>query len=234
MTENRKYFGMTASQLGILGGLAGVVCLLFGLTGWFVLRGGFGFSRSPANTPIVESTATQFVIPTVTPTVTPTPIPYEQLIPIGWTQHRTVLVELWLPPAFETGESKLLSQTARVAILELALTGRTSKSSLYQMLVTVSYEPLVGDSLDSFLTAEIGKLPADVRVAERRKVSVGSADAIRFVFETRSNNIDVNDLAYAFLDGGTVWYVEYVAQINEFYDMLPIFEQSAKTFRVVR
>ena len=143
-------------------------------------------------------------------------------------------MELWLPTAFGKGDSTLFSQIARVAVPELALTGKTSETSLYQMLVAVSYEPLVGGSLDSFLTNEVAQLPAEARLTERREVSVNSTDAIRLVFEIRSNNIDINDLAYAFLDGGTVWYVEYAAQINEFYEMLPAFEQSIKTFRIVK
>ena len=57
---------------------------------------------------------------------------------------------------------------------------------------------------------------------------------MRFVFEVRYNNVDVNDLTYVFLDGGTIWYVEYIAQINEFFEMLSVFEKSAQTFRVVR
>ena len=102
------------------------------------------------------------------------------------------------------------------------------------MLVTASYEPLSTGSLDAFLDGKLAKFPAESRVAERRKVSVNSTDAVRFVFETRSNNIDIDVLAYVFLDGNTVWYVEYAAQINEFYEMLPTFEESEKTFRIVR
>ena len=230
--QERKYFGLNTTQIRILGWLAGAACLLFGLTGWFIFRG--GFSRAPANTPVAILTSTPFVIPTITPTLSPTPVPYEQLIPEGWVQHRTALVELWLPPAFATADSTLFGQIARVAIPELALTGKTSEMSLYQMLVAVSYKPLVGGSLDSFLTNEIAQLPTEARLTERREVSINSIDAIRFVFEIRSNNVDVNDLSYVFLDGDTVWYVEYAAQINEFYEMLPMFEQSIKTFRIVK
>ena len=230
--QDRKYFGLSTKQIGILAGLAGAACLIFGLMGWVIFRG--GFFQAPASTPVIVSTSTPFVIPTITPTLSPTPIPYEQLIPNGWIQHRTALVELWLPPAFATGDSTLFSQIARFAIPELALTGKTSETSLYQMLVAVSYEPLVGGSLDSFLTNEIAQLPAEARLTERREVSINSIDAIRLVFEIRSNNVDVNDLSYVFLDGGTVWYIEYAAQINEFYEMLPAFEQSIKTFRIVR
>jgi hypothetical protein len=235
MKQNRKFFGMTLTQIGILAGLTGVTCLLFGLTGLFVFRGRFGlFARAPKTTPVARSTSTMIVIPTLTPTATPTPVPYEMLIPNGWLQFKTGLVEIWLPSGFKLGDSKLLGNSPNLAVPELVITGTTSNSSLYQMLVTVSYEPLTTDSLDSFLDSEVAKLPSEIRVAERRKVSVNSIDALRFVFETRSNNIDINDLAYVFLDGSTVWYVEYAAQINEFYEMLPTFEESVKTFRIVR
>ena len=90
MTQNRKYLGMTIRQVGILAGLAVLACLIMGVTGGLALRGSLGlFSRPPESTPVPQFTATPFVIPTVTPTETPTPIPYEQLIPFGWTQHQT-------------------------------------------------------------------------------------------------------------------------------------------------
>ena len=235
MQQNRKFFGLSLSQLGILAGLAGVACLLFGLVGWFALRGKAGFlGRSPQNTPVIRATSTMIVIPTLTPTQTPTPAPYEMLIPNGWEQFKTELVEIWLPSSFKPGDPKLLSDWTKLAVPELIMTGSTAKSSLYQMLVTVSYEPLTTNSLDAFLDSKVAKFPTEVRVAERRKVSVNSTDAVRFVFETRSNNIDIDVLAYVFLDGSTVWYVEYGAQINEFYEMLPTFEDSIKTFRIVR
>jgi hypothetical protein len=235
MKQHRKYFGMTVLQIGILAGLAGAACLLFGLAGWFALRGKSGFfARAPQSTPIAQATSTMIVIPTLTPTLTSTPIPYELLIPDGWRQFKTGLVEIWLPSNFKPGDAKLLSDSTNLAIPELIMSGASSKSSLYQMLVTTSYEPLSSNSLDAFLDDKIAKFPADIRVAERRKVSVNSTDAVRFVFETRSHNIDLDVLAYVFLDGNTVWYVEYAAQINEFYEMLPTFEESVNTFRIVR
>ncbi len=235
MTQNRKYYGMTPAQIGILASLAGVACLLFGLTGWFILRRNQSpFARAPQNTPVVQSTSTPFVLPTLSPTETPTPVPYEALIPEGWTQFKTGLVEIWLPKEFKQGDSNLFKDSANAASRELIATGATSKSSLYKMLVMVSYEPLNGASLDDYLNSQIAQLPTDVRMAERRKVSVNSTEVVRFVFETRSGNVDLDDLTYVFLDGSTIWYVEYVAQINEFYEMLSTFEQSAKTFRVVR
>jgi hypothetical protein len=155
-----------------------------------------------------------------------TPIPYEQLIPNGWKQFKTELVEIWLPSSFKpikTSEGE-----------ELALQGATSKNSLYKMMATVSYEPLTGGSLDEHLDSALLKLDPLIRLTERRKVSLNATDAVRMTFEGRVETVDVNQLTYAIQDGGTVWFVYYTAQINEFYEMLPIFEQSAKTFRTAQ
>jgi len=226
---------MTFTQIVIVAGLAAVACLLFTVTGWFALRGRLNqYALAPQNTSVPQSTATPFVIPTIAPTGTPTPIPYEMLIPVGWVQFKTGLVEIWLPAEFKSGDLKQYSDSANLAMPELLITGATSKVALYQMLVIVSYEPLTANSLDAYLDTKIANFPTDIHVAERRKVSVNSVDVIRLVIETRSNNVDVNDLVYVFLDGSTVWYVQYVAQINEFYELLSTFEQSVKTFRVAR
>ena len=236
MAQKRNYFGMTPTQIGILAGLAGTACLLFGLAGWFVFRGNSNLLTSaPQNTSIPPSTPTPFQMPTLMLTETPTPVPYEMLIPKGWVQAKTGLVEIWLPAEFKQADPSGFRDSADLAMPELFMREASSSSSLYQMLVMISYEPLTADSLDACLDAEVAKLPSTIRVAERRKVLVNSTEVVRFVFETRSDNsIDINDMAYVFLDGSTVWYVEYVAQINEFYEMLSMFEQSVKTFRLVR
>lgn len=230
--QERKYFGLNTTQIGILAGLAGAACLLFGLTSWFVFRG--GFSRAPANTPVPVSTSMPFVIPTITPTVTPTPIPYEQLIPDGWVQHRTGLVELWLPSEFENSGQGISGIAGNSVLLEMALTGETSSASLYKIFVSVSFEPLSTGSLDAFLESRLSSIPAGVNLTERRKVLINSAEAYRLMFESNNNNVLTNDLLFAILDGTTIWYIRYSAQINEFYELLPAFEQSIKTFRIVK
>ena len=234
MTEKRKYFGMTASQLGILGGLAVAVCLVLMLTGWFVFRGGSGLSRAPVNSPVPKATSTPFGIPTITPTLTSMPIAYEQLIPAGWTQHRTELVELWLPSGFKVANSGVSGISGNSVLLEMALTGAASDSSAYEMFVTVSFEPLTSDSLDTFVDSRLSNIPPDINMAERRKILINSSEAYRLMFEGHSNNVLTNDLLFIFQDGSVIWYVRYSAEIKEFYEMLSTFEQSVKTFRIVR
>src|SRR5690349_15889482 len=128
MQQNRKFFGMTPLQLGILAGLAGIACLLFGLAGAFLLRANaVPFRRAPENALVPQATPTMIVIPTLTPTQTPTPLPYEMLIPSGWAQFQTGLVEIWLPSNFKPGDPKLLNNSTNFAMPELIMTGAASK-----------------------------------------------------------------------------------------------------------
>lgn len=237
MNEDQKYFGMTRVQIGILAGMAAVFLLVVCVGGWFVLRNlsSSGFS-APQQTATVAPTVTSIVVipPTVTPTITMTPVPYEQLVPADWKQYKTSLVEIWLPLNFRLADKKTVNTTAGFALPEMLISENPSKSSAYTMLVGISYDLMTGESLDKFLDAKFPNLPYQARVSDRRTVFVNTVEARRIVVEFRINNIDYNDMVYVFLDGSTVWYVEYVAQIGEFFDNLPIFEQSIKTFRPVK
>ncbi|HSB02803.1 MAG TPA: hypothetical protein VLE49_19295 [Anaerolineales bacterium] len=237
MTQDRKYFGMTPTQIGILAGLAGAACLLFAVAGFLILRGGLGGSApAPQETPTPQFTVTPFVLPSVAPTETLTPVPYEMLIPDGWLQFKTGLVEIWLPKEFKAAKTKTADNSANWAVSEMVATapGTTSKSSVYKMFVVVSYEPLTGDSLDAYLNGKIASLSSSTRIADKRTVTLNAQDAVRFVLEKRTDTAEVNDMVYVFLDGTTVWYVEYIAQINEYFTMIDTFEKSARTFRIVR
>jgi hypothetical protein len=233
MTEDRKYLGMTVRQLGILAGLAVVACLIFGVTGSLALRRGPGlFSRAPQPTLVVQPSATIAIPPTITPTATITPIPYEHLIPYGWTQHQTQLMEIWTPPDFKNAAPGVVSAVAGDAVfLNLGLVSSLGKSS-YPISMSVSYEPLTANTLEEFLKVKLSNIPMDINMVENRKVSINAKDAIRLMFEGKRDNLDVNDLLFVFQDGGTVWYVKYSAEIKEFYEQLPNFEESVKTFRV--
>jgi hypothetical protein len=226
--QDRKYFGMTIQQLGILIGLAIFLCLLFGLTGFFIVRRGLSGlqSQAPAIPPTAQMTATPLVLPTLTPTATLTPVPYEQLIPTGWKQYKTELVEIWLPLGFQNAKKE--------ANEEVSLVSADTKKSLYKTLASVAYEPLDGKTMDAYIDTKLAQADTTVRVVERRKVALNSTEAVRMIIEAHSNGIDANELVYLVQDGGTVWIITYLAQINEFYDALPTFEKSAKTFRIIR
>ncbi|MCC6297648.1 MAG: hypothetical protein IT314_00005 [Anaerolineales bacterium] len=235
MNSNRKYFGMTVPQLGVLAGLAGALLLILCVGGYLILGGGLNaLSPQPIVPPIVNSTATRVVPPTATLTPPPTAIPYEQLIPQGWVQHKTATMEIWVPTIFKKTQIKLPEGTAITATIELVASQAASSKNLYSEWVFVAYEPLTSATLEEFLDTSIQSLPLTVRVVERRKVVLNGTEAIRLTSEVRINNLDFNELDFVFLDGSAIWYVSYLAQINDFYQLLPEFEKSILTFRLLK
>ena len=232
MEEEKKYFGMTRMQVGILAGLAGTLLLLVCIGGVLIFRGGgLGISESSAPTAIPTVTSVMVTPPTVTPTITLTPVPYDQLIPADWNQYKTALVEIWMPGNFKLADNRTKDITANFGVPDLLLTEVSSNSSAYTMLVSVSYDLSTGGSLDELLDEKFPSIPYQARIADRRTVFVNTLEARRVVIEFKVENIDYNNVVYIIEDGSTIWYVEYVAQIAEFFDNLPIFEQSIKTFR---
>ena len=200
VARNRKYFGMTTTQIGILGGLAGAACFLFAVAGCLFLRGGLGsLASAPQPTPVPQSTATPFVLPTLALTETPTPIPYEMLIPEGWVQFKTALVEIWLPKGFK--QQKAVDDPNDPATLEMQISGLASETSIYPSIVMIYYEPLTVDSLDTYVDKVLATTSPENRVTEKRKITINSVEAIRVVMETRYQSLDATAVNYIFLDG---------------------------------
>lgn len=237
MTQDRKYLGLTLQQVGILAGLAVGACILLSAAAWLALRTGIGLLSGPPESEPIHingSTPTPFLLPTLSPTATLTPVPYEALVPEGWEQHKTALIELWMPSEFKNAAPGVVSGVAgNSVILDLALVATTGKSS-YPRSVSVSFEPLPSGTLDEFLEIKLSNIPAEVNLAVRQKVSINSMEATRLMFESQAGSLYINDLLFVFQDGGTVWYVKYSAEISEFYEMQPVIEDSIQTFRMVR
>jgi len=233
MDEEKKFFGMTRMQIGIIAGLAGTLFVTACIGGILIFRGGsLGFGGSSEPTAIPTVTSVMVTPPTLTPTITLTPVPYEQLVPADWRQYNTPLIEIWLPSNFRTATASDI--TNGFAFTELLFVEVSSKSSAYNMQVAVTYDLMTADSLDSYLESKFPHLPYQARVTDKRTVFVNTVESRRIVIEYRANNIDYNDLVYVFLDGSAVWYVQYVAEISEFFNNLGVFEQSINTFRIAR
>ena len=132
MDLNKKYFGMTVKQLGILGGLAGLAFLLFCILGFLIIGRGLRGAAQPislsTNTP--EPTVTPVLSPTPTSTPAATPIPYASLVPSNWVQYHKDLYELWLPAGYKSAKADpLVIGLGGTPILDLSLLGKyTSKS----------------------------------------------------------------------------------------------------------
>ena len=238
MDLNKKYFGMTVMQLGILGGLGAMAMLLFCIVGVLVAKNGFGGAAAqqlPTSSPTIAPTATLILTPTQTSTPTLTPVPYEALITPGWVQQRTALFELWLPTGYKAAKpDNLITGLADTSIIDFSVRGTLNSKSPNKIYVTVSYEPLPEGTLEDFINQHVSSQGAYLSLSDRSHVNLNNTPAVRLVFSGRKGNIDVNELTYIVLDGSTVWYVQYTAVLTEFFDLLPMFEASAETFRLVR
>jgi len=112
------------------------------------------------------------------------------------------------------------------------LSAAISSKSTKKIYMTVAYEPVTADTLDAFVTARLTGL--GLTPSERNKITLNTVPAVRLVFSGRKGNTDINELTYVILDGTTVWYIQYTAEITDFYNALGNFESSVKTFRVVK
>jgi hypothetical protein len=209
--------------------------LLFCIVGWLVISRGLRAGQSPplaAPSPI--ATVTLVVLPTPISTQAPTPVPYETLIPPGWVQFKSPLYEIWLPAGYKNANAEhLVTGLGNKPTVDLSLNGKYTSKSPNKISVTVAYEPMIGESFDKFLNDRVAALGPVV--SERSRVELNTVPAIRLIFTGRKgNNADINELTYVILDGSTVWYVQYTAELTEFYNLLTTFEASARTFRMAR
>lgn len=227
---------MTVMQLGILGGLGATAIILFCIIGVLIAKKGLGNSAQqlPPTATLQEATVTPVLTPTQSPTPTLTPIPYEQLIPEGWAQYGTALYEIWMPPGYKAVKTTkvLITGLGGTPIVDLAIKGSYSAKSANQIFLVISYEPLTADTLDNFITQRL--IGLGIVPSERSKVTLNNVPAVRLVFTAREGNTDFNELTYVLLDGTTVWYVQYSADITDYFNSISNFETSAKTFRWTR
>jgi len=250
-----RYFGMTVVQLAILGCLA--------LTAFGVIGGGIWFVTSSISelnaqlTPPVNADATLQAglepapTATVTPAYTQTPVPYESLIPDGWSQHKNQSIEIWLPSSFyETNidgsvselinKYKELGQDRLANELENSPPGyvfwmetESPSKKLFTTRLTIHPVLMVADDLDSFLDQQYNLVRLRSTIVDSRPFEVGSYPAIRTLIESNISGVYVGYVSYAIYDGTLVWFVEGGSHFNEFYTWLPIFDDAARTFRFI-
>lgn len=107
--KSKRYYGMTVSQIGILGGMVAALCIL-GVIFLFILMLPPPQAQQPVRTvlpPTLSLTSTpQFQAP---PSLTPTPtlagpVVVTSVPPEGWVEFQTRGAALWLPANFVGGD----------------------------------------------------------------------------------------------------------------------------------
>jgi hypothetical protein len=201
--------------------------------------------------PIPADTATIAQTPTEASTPTITPIPRESLIPLGWVKLASGNVEIWLPPTYVGGD--LLGNRAATiqtlnalgpyygdavafaqnATADYLIYGVNTAASQYMVLadMSVSFEPQPVADLEGYVANVRAALPAEIVVMETRRFTPPWGTAgIRWTLQSGQGGDQAMHALYFILNGDTVWWLQYTSYINDFYTLLPTFEQSARTF----
>lgn len=253
--RTKRYFGMTIIQLAILGCLAFVACgtvaggLLFASSS--TIGGGIALFPSPAPSATPLPTSTPFLTATPAPTSTATLIPYEELIPPGWNQHTTTILELWVPPQFNSINIDVERQATIDLYRDLGyedyaedLENNPSAyvfwfkhsdpgSNLFTPNINIGPALMTAADLDTYLNQAYADGPQEFVVVNRQEFAVGNYEARRWLLEANLNNIYIGVAQYAIFDGTDVWFITGGSHFNEFYSWLPEFDKVARTFRLI-
>lgn len=242
----KRFLGMTANQLIVLGGLTVFICC--------VLAGGLGLLNmlvgtvyAPAvsaydlPTPLPSATAGPTLPPTQTPT--PTEAPYESLIPQGWKQFtlpEAPGLEFWLPGSYTilTGKEKDKNSPASLygpnlddmKVLMVLVDSKESTLLLYTNAF-VTMVPMRG-TFDETVDSVFGAMNRNGRMVEQRDVDVFGYPAQKLIFDINSNGINAGIVIYAFQRGGEFWQYGFITPYNELFVRMEEFDTSAQTFRL--
>ncbi|GAB4422317.1 MAG: hypothetical protein Kow002_11600 [Anaerolineales bacterium] len=254
-TTAKKYFGMTLVQLAVLVCLAVTACCLVG-GGFLFISSSTASLNASAPTPVdVDATLQTTPEPAPTATITPTPtqtlVPYESLIPQGWSQHKNQSIEIWLPDSFYETEIDVsvrelikryreLNQDALADELEESPPGyvfwletKSPSQKLFTTRLTVYPVLMTEPDLDTFLDQHYNTVRLRHIIVDSRPFEVAYYPARRTLIEANLGGVYAGYVSYAIYDGTLVWFVEGASHFNEFYTWLPIFDDAARTFRFI-
>jgi len=76
------------------------------------------------------------------------------------------------------------------------------------------------------------KFPAGFTVTKRKKVQLDAYEMGQLLTQIEVNNVKMKSLTCCIEDKNICWVSTYTNSMDEFEERLPIFEQSANSFRV--
>jgi hypothetical protein len=225
MTKQRskRIFGMTMVQFFIL------LCL-----GFSILGAGAWMAAKP-------------------PTPTATPIPYEAHVPENWRQHTTENIEIWLPENFsrvdnqeafsrefteiyeKIGLGEFIKQRQKnLPVYELLLRYNPATANQYIPTVFIKQFDRSGLSLPQFVDKAISVLGVNYSLVERKPFDFLGTQGERVIVQANYNNVYLNFVYYLALDGDTIWEIGADAHMDDFYNLLPVYDDIARSFRPLK
>jgi hypothetical protein len=172
----------------------------------------------------------------------------------GWEKYEGDGAELWLPESFVGGSpSENASAVEEVAGLGAAfreatriveqnpsmfaiwaVDGEVGSSGVLTSATVTRQDVPSSVTMEAYLGTAEGQLPDGWQMPERGVVTLGDAEAGRLVLEPpplAASGNKVKQLLYFIRDGEAMWSITYHAGADEWPERLPVFEQSALTFK---
>ena len=162
-------------------------------------------------------------------------------------------MELWLPESFEGGNldedlDVLLEKLKKLGpdFQQAAQTLEENRSSFalwafdsevgtrgFLTNASITSEGVFSSmSVDTYLDLSMAHLPSSVKLVSRDLVSVGDREAGRMDVQARISGITAEELLYAVKYGNTMWLITFATSGAEFEKRMPVFDQSAQTFKI--
>jgi hypothetical protein len=259
-SKNARHFGLTNLQLGILGGAAAVALLVIGGLSWFVFTLPPSEQPTAVATEISPTPSPHVQVVVVTP-VAPTPSPKiaTSVPPGGWVEFKTKGATLWLPSNFIGGDMTVnreesINKVGRLGGARFKNTIKAMKQAPSQIVMwmidkTVSNNPIImalvvthevgaeGIGIEQYIqNSTMGISTAlSTSVFETKKITLLGREARRVTYQQQIQaGYQIAGVAYYIQDGSDFWILDYNLDPNEYADMLPMAEQSAHTFNLVK
>ena len=255
-TRKMRMFGMTVSQMLILGCLA--LAAIGTIFGSFILISSSTTPGGLAILPVAEQTIPpQPTDPGPFP-VEPNPVTTATLpilgegIPPDWIQYTATTIAISVPPQFESDNNPAEARQERIAAYRSQgyefLAARLENNSFdyrfwfnysqpdtvpYNTHIIVKADTLPTLTLDEYIDEAYGANLQGFQVAESQEFEVANLQARRILLDASLDGLSIRVAEYVLTDEVNLWIISGGAILEEYDTWLPIFDRVASSFTLL-
>jgi hypothetical protein len=228
---------------------------------WMILSASL-LASSPSNPSIATGQNTATLTETSTPTVAATPelaatiTPQGTLVPPGdWAKFEGPGAAIWLPNSFVGGDmvntkADVIKKVRNLGPLfsriadgmkklppETVLFMLDSKSSANLLITSVSvvHKTIEGETtLQKYIETEFSLATPMPTINGNKKLTILGLEARRIISQQQNGTQEFTDITYYIKDGNDIWTITYSMAPAVYMEMLPLVEDSIKTFYLVK
>jgi hypothetical protein len=255
--KNRRIFGMSSMQLGILGILSLLaIVVIFG--GFIILSsspqagGSSVLPTSSAPEFLPDSATTPELLDITELSLTATMDPNAAQIPPDWKQYRDSLIEVRVPPQFNSVDyesirqerirffreqgSEILASQFEQDIFEGRFWFKFSQPETVPFVtsVIIKAEFLPTDTLTDYVDQVYGEDLQGYELLDRQTYPIEGLEAERLLMVVSLNEeLSLGVAEYVVTDEINLWIISCWSDFNEFPAWLPEFDRVARSFRLL-